>query len=109
MYHSLLELQKNRPVNPHFENTLKDNVINWYCRTSAYEAVKGVYQKEFSVFKEWMIKRLNSNDVNNMDMSSFPIEKERIFEEFKSVPLKEFHNSEKSGYKEVIENLLSAF
>lgn len=109
MYHSLLELQKNRPVNPHFENTLKDNVINWYCRTSAYEAVKGVYQKEFSVFKEWMIKRLNSNDVNNMDMSRFPIEKERIFEEFKSVPLKEFHNSEKSGYKEVIENLLSAF
>lgn len=109
MYHSLLELKKNRPVNPHFENTLKDNVINWYCRTSAYEAVKGVYQKEFSVFKEWMIKRLNSNDLNNMDMSSFPIEKERIFEEFKSIPLKEFHNTQKSGYKEVIENLLSAF
>ncbi len=109
MYYSLLELQKNRPINPHFENTLKDNVINWYCRTSAYEAVKGVYKKEFSVFKEWMIKRLNSNDINNMDMSSFPKEKERIFEEFKSISLKEFHNAEKNGYKEVIENLLSAF
>lgn len=109
MYHSLLELKKNRPINPYFENTLKDNVINWYCRTSAYEAVEGVYIKEFLVFKKWIVNKLETNDRVNMDMSSFNKEKERIFEEFKSIPLKDFHIAEKRGYKEVIDSLLSAF
>jgi len=109
MYHSLLDLNKNREVNPHFENTLKDNVINWYCRTSAYEAVKGVYKKEFTVFKEWMLNKLSSNDKSSPDMSGFKKEKERILEEFKKTPLEEFHKNQKPDYKTVLEKLLTVF
>lgn len=109
MYNSLLDLKKNREINPHFENALKDNVINWYCRTSAYEAVKGVYKKEFTVFKEWMLDKLSSNDRTNVDMSSFSKEKERILEEFKSIPLAEFHQNQKPDYKEVLKNLIATF
>jgi len=109
MYHSLLELKKNRPINPYFENTLKENVVNWYCRTSAYEAVEGIYIKEFAVFKKWLEEKIEANDRTNMDMSSFSEEKERIFEEFISIPLKDFHVTDRRGYKEVIADLLSVF
>ena len=109
MYYSLLDLKKNREINPHFENTLKDNVINWYCRTSAYEAVKGVYKKEFSVFKDWMLDKLSSKDKSTPDMSGFKNEKERILEEFKKTPLEEFHKNKKPDYKAVIEKLLTVF
>jgi len=109
MYYSLLELKKNRKVNPHFENALKDNVINWYCRTSAYEAVKGVYIKEFSVFKEWMSGVLSSKDRKTPDMSSFKEEKARVFGEFRNTPLEEFHKNQKPDYKTVIEKLLPVF
>lgn len=109
MYNSLLDLKKNREINPYFENALKDNVINWYCRTNAYEAVKGVYKKEFTVFKEWMLDKLSSNDRTNVDMSSFSEEKERILEEFKSIPLAEFHQNQKPDYKEVLKNLIATF
>lgn len=109
MYHSLLDLKKNREINPYFEDTLKDNVINWYCRTSAYEAVKGVYQKEFVVFKAWILNKLCVNDRNDVDMSSFAIEKERIFEAFKETPLEAFHKQQKPDYKTVLEKLMSIF
>ena len=109
MYHSLSDLKKNREINPHFESTLKDNVINWYCRTSAYEEVKGVYKKEFAVFKDWMFNKLSSNDRTDADMSGFAKEKERILEEFKSIPLEDFHKNQKPDYKAVIEKLLSEF
>ncbi len=109
MYYSLLDLKKNREVNPYFESALKDNVINWYCRTSVYEAVKGVYKKEFQVFKEWMLDKLCSNDRENADMSNFKKEEERILKEFKSIPLEEFHRNQKPDYKTVLERLSAVF
>ena len=109
MYYSLLDLGKNREVNPCFEDALKDNVVNWYCRTSVYEVVKGVYQKEFDVFKKWMLQNLAINNRTDLDMSNFQSEKERIFEEFKAVSLQAFHENVKPDYKEVLRKLISVF
>lgn len=107
LYHSLLALQKNRPINPHFENTLKDNVINWYCRAAIYEAVKGVYKKEADVFKKWMFEQFESNDRKTRNIDSFAGEKDRIFEEFKNIPLKDFHSEEKPSIKAVTKSFLN--
>lgn len=101
MYSSLAALSENRPVNPCFENALKDNVVNWYCRTGAYEAAKGVYQKEFAFFKAWMLKQLSDSNRENRNTDEFEKVKERIFEEFKQTPLKDFHKEEKPSIKEV--------
>lgn len=106
MYDSLVALSKNRPVNPYFENTLKDNVINWYCRTGTYEAAKGVYQKEFAFFKDWMLKLLSDNDRESRNTDDFEKVKERIFEEFKQIPLKDFHKEAKPSIKEVSKRFL---
>ena len=106
MYDSLVALSKNRPVNPYFENTLKDNVINWYCRTGTYEAAKGVYHKEFAFFKDWMLKLLSDNDRENRNTDDFEKVKERIFEEFKQIPLKDFHKEAKPSIKEVSKRFL---
>ena len=105
MYHSFITLSKNRPVNPYFENALKDNVINWYCRTSAYEAVKGIYEKEYGVFKKWMTEQLDLCDRKTRNMENFAVEKERIFEEFKKTPLGEFHKCNKPSLKETVRKL----
>ena len=101
MYDSLAALSKNRPINPHFEDALKDNVVNWYCRTGAYEASKGVYEKEFEFFKNWMLKQLSDDNRKSRNTDEFEKAKERIFEEFKNTPLKDFHNENKPSIKEV--------
>ena len=109
MYYSLLDLQKNRKINPHFENALKDNAVNWYCRQGIYEAVKGVYQKEFEVLKTWVLDHLNSNDRQNADSSNFKELKDKIFKQFMDIPLKDYHKTEKPNYKQVLEKILSIF
>lgn len=101
MYDSLAALSKNRPINPHFEDALKDNVVNWYCRTGAYEASKGVYEKEFEFFKNWMLKQLSDDNRKSRNTDEFEKAKERIFEEFKNTPLKDFHNENKPSIKEI--------
>lgn len=101
MYDSLAALSKNRPINPHFEDALKDNVVNWYCRTGAYEASKGVYEKEFEFFKNWMLKQLSDDNRKSRNTDEFEKAKERIFEEFKNTPLKNFHNENKPSIKEI--------
>lgn len=109
MFYSFLDLKKNREINPHFESALKDNALSWYCRQGIFEAVNGVYKKEFEIFKNWVIERLDSNDRQSVAHDYFYEEKNRIFEEFKAIPMEEFHKCKKPDYKEVLEKLLSVF
>ena len=106
LYHSFTALSKNRPINPYFENTLKDNVINWYCRTSIYEAAEGIYKKEFAFFKDWMIKQLTDGNRDNRNTDDFQKAKDDIFTEFKNTPLKDFHKQQKPSVKEVSKRFL---
>ncbi len=46
MYDSLKKLKAEAPINPNFEQTLKKNFLNYYCRQYAYEPVKYLFTKE---------------------------------------------------------------
>ncbi|MFA6716703.1 MAG: alpha-N-acetylglucosaminidase TIM-barrel domain-containing protein, partial [Victivallaceae bacterium] len=50
LYASFLKLGEKRPVNPVFENTLKGNAENNYCRACIYELIKNLYLKEIKVY-----------------------------------------------------------
>ncbi|MBE7036538.1 MAG: hypothetical protein E7403_04520 [Ruminococcaceae bacterium] len=106
LYYSLLDLQKNRPINPHFEDALKDNVVNWYCRSNVYEALQFVYKKEVQFFKNWVLEQLLNND-RTRNVECFAKAKEQIFEEFKKIPLKDFHQGKKPDYKTVTAAMLA--
>jgi len=89
MYETLQDQEKNRPVNPYFADALKDNLLNDYCRTAAFELVKFVYCKEASVFKNWVADSLSAGKILPSD--TFDTERKRIFEEFKAMPFAQMH------------------
>jgi len=109
LFESYKNLGKNRKVNPYFENALKENVINWYCRTNIYEAVKYVYIPEMKVFADWVTRQLDRNDKGEQDVSYFDEEKARIFSEFKKMPLADMYEGVNSDYIGVVRKLREMF
>lgn len=105
MLASFQELGKNHKLNPYFEDAYKDNVINFYCRTGVYEAVKGVYEKEADVFNSWVFGKLDEGAVDFSFEEKLEDERKRIFAEFKKTPLECFKNIGKPDYKAVIHRL----
>jgi hypothetical protein len=49
-------------INPHAEQTLKGNAENSYCRSHQYELLEYVYRPELSVYWNWVLKRVKSED-----------------------------------------------
>ncbi len=101
MYHSFVDLGKNRKLNPYFGEAYKENVINFYCRTGVYEAVKGVYEKEADAFNNWAFKKLEEDNRELSYTDSLKQAKDLIFSEFKKTSLADFHINEKPDYKTV--------
>ena len=89
MYQTLCDQGKNRPVNPYFADALKDNLLNDYCRTAAFELVKFVYCKEAAVFENWVGDSLAIGKLQPAD--TFETERTRIFDEFKALPFEKMH------------------
>jgi len=108
MYVSLRKLEKNRPINPHFENALKENTVNWYCRSSIYELVEGIYKKEADVFYEWLGKTAENGYTGNItsDIAGFAEKKAAIFREFKETPLEVYSVKNNRSYKAVTCDLI---
>ncbi len=49
MYQTVEGLKKVAPVNPIFEETIKNNASSWYCRSSIYENAKYLYLPEMKI------------------------------------------------------------
>ncbi len=109
MYHSYCDLKKNRKVNPCFEEAFKENALNFYCRTSVFEAVKGVYEKEVEVFETWILNKLSSGDTCVTDTDVLEQKRKEIFNQFKTTPLKAFHQEKKADIMEITKNLMVFF
>ncbi len=101
LYQSLTALGKNRPVNPHFEEALKDNVINWYCRSASYEATKYVYLPEFAVFRNWVETQLTTENRLGAAME-FDKERKEILDGFKKVSFKDMQPEKIRTFEEVM-------
>ena len=87
IYETLRELGANRKVNPAFEEALKDNALCGYCRSAAYEAVRYVYNKEADVLQNWISKCIAAGKAEAVPAKDFLEAGNRIFEEFKAIPL----------------------
>ena len=91
MYATLCHQGKNRPVNPCFEDALKDNILNDYCRTAAFELVKFVYTKESAVFGQWVADCIAAGKAEAIPAEAFEAERTKIFDAFKAQPLQDMH------------------
>jgi len=91
MYATLAHQGKNRPVNPWFADALKDNILNDYCRTAAYELVKFVYLKEADVLAGWMEECIAAGNGAPVPGEIWADARTKIFDEFKALPLAQMH------------------
>ena len=91
MSETLAHQGKNRPVNPCFADALKDNLLNDYCRTAAYELAQFVYTKEADVLADWMETCMTTGAGAPVPAEAFNDARARIFEEFKALPWEKMH------------------
>lgn len=61
LYESLKELEKAAPVNPNFERTLKQNILNWYCRQCCSELIDFVFKDEAQLVFDWASSHVDIN------------------------------------------------
>ena len=106
IYQTLVDQGKNRKVNPYFEDALKDNILNDYCRTAAYELVKYVYLKEADVFGSWVSDCIAKGQGGAIPKEAFEAERTNIFDDFKAMPLKDMHPTDLMNLTDVIDRLL---
>lgn len=92
LYHTLVELKKTVPVNPNFERTLKENIINGYCRQYCTELTDNIFIPEAkAVFahKRACIQTSGKEaDYTDLDKLS-----EEITEKFMKKPLSEMRHT----------------
>ena len=105
MYQTLQDQAKNRPINPYFADALKDNLLNDYCRTAAFELVKFVYCKEAAVFESWVRDSLAAGKLQPTD--TFETERTRIFDEFKALPFAKMHEAPACDLRTAIDRILN--
>ena len=106
MYRTLVDQGKNRKVNPYFEDALKDNLLNNYCRTAAFELVKFVYCKELAVYKKWVTDSIAAGKAGGLPAETFKTERDRIFDRFKALPLKDMHPAGLQDIYQVLDSVL---
>ena len=106
MYATLCDQGKNRKVNPYFEDALKDNILNDYCRTAAFELVKFVYTKESAVFGKWVAGCIASGKAEAIPTEAFEAERTKIFDAFKALPLKDMHTDSPCDLYTAIDRVL---
>ncbi len=98
---ALVLLQEKHEVYPGFENTLKGNAENNYCRTYASELFRGIYLPEFKVFETWITEKLSKDDrtpwIRPDEM--FDSEQAKIRDAFYETPLKTFAPDHKKAFK----------
>jgi hypothetical protein len=106
MYQTLLDQGRNRPVNPYFEDALKDNLLNNYCRTAAFELVKFVYCRESAVLRQWVQDCVVKGQYQPAPTDVFETQRNRIFDDFKATPLADLHKASAGDLVEVIDCML---
>ena len=104
---SLLKLGENNKVNHVFENTLKGNAENSYCRSFIYELFGKIYLKEFEIYIEWVAAKMKSNNRSEWKRPDyFNDEKKKIQDEFYNTPLKEMAPPEVSRKSDAVKKKL---
>ena len=79
VYETLLGLSETASVNPDFERTIKENILNVYCRQYAIELIDNVFLQEGEEVFDWIGEQY--------DLSLLRRKSEEICEGFMKTPL----------------------
>lgn len=87
---SLALLKKKHETNPYFENTLKGNAENGYCRSYISELFKGIYIPEIKAYADYIKSRINAGDHSDWGQhKAFDEQMKAIRDHFYETPLKQ--------------------
>ena len=79
------------PVNPIFEPTLKQNLVNNYCRQACYEAEKYLFQAEQEAYFGWVMDNVRAGNRDHWEWN-LDETRDRLFDEFMAKPLCEMQS-----------------
>ena len=93
MYRTLLEQGKEKAVNPYFEEALKENLLNRYCRTAAYELVKAVYTQEADVLESWIFQCVKEGTASEFPKEEIVRQQQNIEAQFMEKTLSQHYGA----------------
>jgi hypothetical protein len=86
---SMAKLAAIHPVNPAFEQTLKGNAENGYCRTYIYELFDSYYLPQLALYTGWVGERVAGGDTKSPMKPVKPLPMQAVVEAFYAKPLAE--------------------
>ena len=91
MHQTLEGLKKVSPVNPVYESSLKQNLVNGYCRQACYEPWKNLYEAEQEAYFGWVKKNLAADNRGEWAWDLDETAKQ-LFDAFMAKPLAEMQS-----------------
>lgn len=86
---SMDKLQAIHPVNPCFEQALKGNAENGYCRSYIYELFNDYYLKQLALYVAWVDERVAGGDTASPMKPAKPLPMQAVTDAFYAKPLRE--------------------
>ena len=105
---SMAKLQAVHAVNPAFEQALKGNAENGYCRSYIYELFDHYYLPQLSLYTQWVDGRVASGDVKSPLKPAPPLPMQNVVDAFYAKPLAEMAAKTpptRQAYRAVLERL----
>ena len=108
---SMAKLQSIHPLNPCFEQTLKGNAENGYCRTYIYELCSECYLPQLALYTKWVDERVASGNTKSPMKPATALPMKGVVDGFYAKPLIEMTSRvprTREVYRAVMERLADA-
>ena len=108
---SLSKLQAVCPVHPCFEQALKGNAENGYCRSYIYELFNDYYLPQLALYTRWAAERVAGGDVKSPMKPAKPLPMQTVVDGFYAKPLVEMAppaTRTRAAYREILKRLADA-
>ncbi len=109
---SMAKLAAVHPVNPCFEQTLKGNAENSYCRTYIFELFDDYYLPQLAVYRRWVDDRLTGGDRQSPMKPAQPLPMQTIRDAWYAKPLADMappsNEDPRASYRSALEGLADA-
>ncbi len=109
---SMAKLSATHSVNPCFEQTLKGNAENSYCRTYIFELFDHYYLPQWALYRRWVDERVVGGDTRSLMKPAQPLPMQKIRDGFYATPLAEMappkSENPRAAYRTVLGRLADA-
>jgi hypothetical protein len=110
LYHTMLELDKTEKIYDGFEQTMKNNTVNWYCRSNDYETVKEVLCPEMQKAQETIAACITSGEYQkDTRFKAYNQASSEIVKAYFQKPFAEIDKEEKSDFDMIRKEIAQYF